>query len=207
MKSVGKVIKEARIRKRLSRKRLESLTKIKKEFIEAIENESWGKLPEYPVVAGFVKTIAKVLKLNEQSILALLRRDYPPKDLQINPKEEIPEKFTWNPKFAFIVGALTVSLLIIGYLLYQYFNFVNPPKLIVENPVDGQSVSGNSFVVVGRTDPDASILVNNQPTIVEEDGRFSTEIEISEGTTEIVVVAKSRSGKETIVRRKIIPKN
>lgn len=207
MKSVGKVLKEARIRKKLSRKRLESLTKIKEEFVEAIENESWEKLPDYPVVAGFVKSIAKVLKLDENSVLAFLRRDYPPKDLQINPKEEISGKFTWNPRITFVAGALTASLLVTGYLLYQYFNFVSPPKLVVEKPVEGQGVSGRLLIVVGRTDPEASVLVNNQPTIVGPDGRFSSEIEISQDTKEIVVVAKSRSGKETVVRRKIIPKN
>ena len=41
--------------------------------------------------------------------------------------------------------------------------------------------------------------------IVGEDGTFETEIEIFEGTGEVVVVAKSRSGKETVVARKIKP--
>ena len=61
------------------------------------------------------------------------------------------------------------------------------------------------WLLRGETDPEASIIVNNQPVIVEENGRFETEIEIFEGTREIIVVSKSRSGKISTLTRKIIP--
>src|SRR3990172_8865555 len=98
MRLIGEVIKEARLRKKLSKNKLEKDTKIKKDFIEAIEESRWDLLPEFPVVSGFVKTIATYLGLKEDQLVALLRRDYPPKDLKINPNPDISEKFTWSPK-------------------------------------------------------------------------------------------------------------
>ena len=77
MKTAGEIIKEARVKKKYSRARLESETKIKKEFIEALEQEDWARLPEYPVVSGFVKNIADALSLDRSRITAVLRRDYP----------------------------------------------------------------------------------------------------------------------------------
>ena len=40
---------------------------------------------------------------------------------------------------------------------------------------------------------------------MDENGYFSAKIEIFEGTSEVVVIAKTRSGKETVIRRKIVP--
>jgi cytoskeletal protein RodZ len=114
MKTIGVLLKEARTKKRYSRARLEKGTKIKKEFIEALEKEKWEELPELPVVQGFVKNIAQFLKIDDKRAAALLRRDYPPKTLSINPKPDVSEKFTWSPKLTFIAGAIVISLAILG---------------------------------------------------------------------------------------------
>jgi transcriptional regulator with XRE-family HTH domain len=204
MKSVGEVVKEVRSKKKLSQKQLEEKTKIKKEFIEALESSNWNELPEYPVVTGFVKNIAGALGLKEEKLTALLRRDYPPKNLRVNPKPEPREKFKWSPRLTFlsIVGILLLSVLI--YLGISYFNFIRPPLLEVQEPIEGQLVAGDLLAVKGKTNPEAFIEVNNQPVLVEESGYFETEIEVSNDTNEVVVIAKSRSGKETRVARNIV---
>ena len=203
MKSIGDIIKEARNKKKISKDKLEQETKIKKEFIEAIESKRWEKLPEYPVVVGFVKKIATFLSLNEKSAVAVLRRDYPPKDLPINPKPDVRVKFSWGPKFTFIAGVFIVIVLIAGYLTTQYLNFIKPPVLTVDIPTEGQLISQMTIIVKGVTDPDASVIVNNQPALVDEKGSFSAEIEVFGETREIVIISKSRSGKETRVVKKI----
>ena len=185
--------------------RLEKETKIKKEFIKAIEDENWKELPDFPVIKGFVRNIAQALKLNENRALALLRRDYPPKALRVNPKPDVSEGFTWSPRLTFLVGAAIVSLAILGYLTFQYLNFISPPALAVFEPKEGEVVKQTILGVAGKTDPDATVVVNNQPFLVDDKGRYKGEIEIFEGTQEIVVKATSRSGKETVVKRKIVP--
>ena len=87
----------------------------------------------------------------------------------------------------------------------QYKSFISPPTLTVKEPYENHVVKEEVLKVLGTTDPEATVKVNNQPVLINEDGMFEAEIEIFSGTTEIVVVAKSRSGKETIVRRKIKP--
>jgi cytoskeletal protein RodZ len=204
MKTAGEVIKEVRLKKKLSRSKLEKVTKIKKEFIEALEESRWNGLPEYPVVVGFVKNIAGALNLKEESLIALVRRDYPPKDLRVNPKPEPHEKFRWNPRLTFLTAITLILLAVFIYLGISYVNFIKPPLLELQEPVEGQLVSGSSIMVKGRADAEAFVEVNNQPVLVGDNGSFEAEIEISENTGEIVVIAKSRSGKETIVRRKIV---
>lgn len=205
MKTIGIFIKEARIKKRFSQEKIAKETKIKKDFIVSIEKEDWETLPEYPVVIGFVKQISKYLKLDERQAVAFLRRDYPPRVLPVNPKPDVAKKFIWSPKLTFIVGIAVIAIAALSYLAFQYSNFVSPPKLVVNQPQEEQVVKENKLIVSGKTDQDVTIKINNQPILVEEDGNFKADIEIFEGTEEIVVKAVSRSGKETVIRRKIYP--
>ncbi|OGM11628.1 hypothetical protein A2Z22_02415 [Candidatus Woesebacteria bacterium RBG_16_34_12] len=205
MKTIGSLLKESRSKKKLSLGKLADATKIKKEFINSLEKEEWQVLPEYPVVQGFVKSIAQVLSLSQRRVVAVLRRDYPPKKLTINPKPDISNKFIWSPKLTFISGVLFVVLTVVGYLIFQYMDFINPPKLEISYPSENQVITSKEIQVSGSTDSDATVKINNQPALVEEDGSFKTNIEIFEGTFEVIVKATSRSGKETEVKRKIIP--
>lgn len=204
MKSIGETIKEARTKKKLSKEKLETVTKIKKGFIEALENSSWDTLPDYPVVSGFVKSIAGALDLDDSHLMALLRRDYPPKVLRVNPNPEMRDKFKWGPRSTFATGVIVILLIVFTYLGLSYLRFISPPSLELQEPVENQVVVKTQLPVRGKTDPEAFIEVNNQPVIVGEDGYFESEVEIFGGTEEIVVTAKSRSGKETVVRRNII---
>jgi cytoskeletal protein RodZ len=205
METIGRVLKEARVKKRYSRARLEKETKIKKEFIEALEKEDWGKLPDFPVIAGFAKNIAQTLKINNKRAAALLRRDYPPKVLPVAPKPDVSKGFSWSPRLTFLLGLVIVSLAVLSYLTFQYLNFISPPALSVFKPEEGMVVKQRTLEVAGKTDPDAVIRVNNQPVLVNEKGEFAGEIEIFEGTHQVEVKATSRSGKETTIRRKIVP--
>ena len=205
MKTIGTLLKDARLKKRYSLIKVENATRIKKDFIEAVEDENWKSLPEFPVVVGFVKNIAQFLDLNERSTMALLRRDYPPRTLPINPKPDVGQKFTWNPKLTFIVGISVVILAVLSYLGFQYSKFLAPPGLEVFEPKNGQTVTKRLVGVSGKTDGDAVIKINNQPVVTNDDGEFNAQIQIYEGTTEISIKATSRSGKETVVKRMIKP--
>lgn len=204
MKTVGKFLEDARVEKNFSKKLLEERTRIKHDFIDAIEKERWDKLPGFAVVAGFVKSIAHTLEIEERQAIALLRRDYPPeKRVIVSPKRDIEKKFYWGPKYTFFVGVVVVFMIVAGYLGLQYKKFVSPPVLVVETPIEDQVVDDRFLTVSGLTDPETSVKVNNQPAIVDDQGKFTTDIEIGETTTEVAIVAVSRAGRETVKKIKI----
>jgi len=199
MKSVGTYLKAARKAKKMSFSELEEQTKIKKDFLEAIEKEKWQKLPEFPVVMGFVKNIATTLELDRDKVAALLRRDYPPQKLPVNPQPDLKEGFRWGPRITFALGILAVLVLVVGYLSYQFYSFNKPPELVVGMPEPGEVVSEGDLEVMGQTSSEASVRVNNQPAVVTDNGKFQTTIEVTKTTDKIVVRALSRSNKETTV--------
>jgi cytoskeletal protein RodZ len=203
MNTIGKILKEARVEKNYSLDYVERNTKIRQSFIRSIEGEKWEDLPPFPTVLGFVKSLASAVGVDQKLAVATLRRDYPPQKLSINPKPDVGSKFSFGPRIAFMAGVFFVTLVIIGYLVFQYQRFISPPSLRLDSPKDGQEVQGRSVLVFGSTDTDVKVTVNNQPVLVNSEGKFSVNIDIVPETEEIVVKAMTRSGKETAISRKI----
>ena len=204
MNTIGQIMKDARLRKKYSLAHLEEITKIRRSFLEAIEKEKWEVLPSFSTVLGFVKSLSTALEIDANLAVAVLKRDYPPKKLNINPKPDVASKFTWSPKLTFIVGIAIALTIIFGYLGFQYYRFISPPSLSVDSPRENQVIRGGSVLVFGSTDSDSKITVNNQPVIVNDDGKFSLSLEVASQTNEINIIAVSRSGKSTTVSRKIV---
>lgn len=203
MKKIGQILKDARVRKNYSLKKIEEITRIKSNFIDLIEKEKWGVLPPFPTVLGFVKNLSTPLGIDENMAVAVLKRDYPPKALNINPKPDVSSRFAWSPRSTFVVGIILVILLVFGYLGFQYIGFISPPRLTLDSPKENQIIDGTNVLVFGSTELDAKIIVNNQPVLVDDNGKFNVSINIARETKEITVKAISRSGKETTVSRKI----
>lgn len=197
MNTVGQILKEARIQKGISLQKLEHLTKIKKDFITKLEKEDWNNLPEFPVVSGFVKNLAGALDLSVNNVNAILRRDYPPKKLAINPKPDVQNKFSWSPKLTFIVGVGILIVLVLGYLGFEYKKFIQPPELEIYSPKSSEIIIKTKVKVSGKTTTDVVITVNNQPIIIDQNGEFEAELEITKETKELIFKAVSRSGKVT----------
>ncbi len=203
MKTIGEILKSARVTKKYSLSHVEGMTKIKAAFIDSIEKENWESLPPFPTVLGFVKSLAGSLEVDQNMAVAVLKRDYPPKKLRITPKPDVSKKFVWSPKLTFVIGVSSVLLILLGYLSFQYIHFVSRPSLSIDSPKENQVVIGDSVTVFGSTDSDAKVVINNQPIMVSPDGKFSESLDVTSETKEIVIVASSRSGKTTTVSRRI----
>lgn len=203
MKTIGEILSQARVDKKYSLADVQGLTKIKTSFIDAIEKQKWEELPPLSTILGFVKSISMTLDVDQNMAVAILKRDYPPKKLDINPKPDVSSRFTWSPRLTFTLGVGAILITVLGYLAFQYSHFISPPGLSLESPREGQIINGNSALVFGFTETDAKIIVNNQPVLVSDDGKFSTSIGVTKDTNQITVKAISRSGKERVISRRI----
>jgi cytoskeletal protein RodZ len=203
MKTIGQILKEARVKKRYSLGKMEEATKIKADFIGNIEKGNYQGLPAFSTTLGFVKSIAKTLGVEESMAVAIFKRDYPPKVQAIVPKPDVGKKFVWGPKLTFTIGVWLIIALVLGYLIVQYVKFLSPPSLEVIAPKENEVVSSLTLNVSGKTNSDAKVIINNQPAIVDDNGSFSTTLDVNSETKEINVVATSRSGKVTQIKRNI----
>lgn len=190
MQTIGKLLSSARRKKRISLARLSERTKIKEQFLRAIERDEWHVLPNFAVTQGFVRSVAGVLGTNPEIAVALFRRDFE------EGKQAVPSKnraSIWTPRTTII--AITIfGVGIIGfYLFVQYTIFVAPPPLEITKI----ERSGATVTLKGKTSSEAQILINNEPLLVDENGNFAiTLTHVKEGDV-WTLESRSRSGKST----------
>jgi cytoskeletal protein RodZ len=208
MKTVGTLLREARESKRYSLVQVEEATKIRAKFLTAMEADDFRRLPSPSIVRGFVHNYAEFLGLNSQTVLAFLRRQ-----MAEVPKSSLLPKGMAEPinrsmfqltpaKFLmFLVGGLIGVFLI--YLGLQYRQIRQPPSLSLESPRDQLVISEKRVEIIGRTDPDATVMVNSVSVLVRSDGRFFDTVTFDPGVNTITIVATSRFGKITTLTREI----
>ena len=75
MRRVSDILREEREKKNLSLEYIEKTTKIRVEYLKAIEEGRFHTLPSESYALGFVKNYASFLGLSRARIVALFRRE------------------------------------------------------------------------------------------------------------------------------------
>ncbi|MEK7141499.1 MAG: hypothetical protein AAB800_03060, partial [Patescibacteria group bacterium] len=98
------------------------------------------------------------------------------------------------------VGFVVLFLI---YLGIQYGQLRNPPILAIDVPLENAIVATKKVELLGSTDPDATVMVNGISILVRGDGKFFDQIALEPGTNIITVIATSRYGKTSLVKRTV----
>lgn len=78
------------------------------------------------------------------------------------------------------------------------------PKITLTEPTEGSTSSSQYVNVAGKTDPRATVTVNDQQQIVSPDGSFSGTVTLTTpGSNTIVVVATDLAGNQTKITRTV----
>lgn len=74
---LGALLRNERENRGLSHEQLAQITRLRKHFLVAMENEEWQDLPPSVFVKGFIKSYAKALGLDEEKLLDLYKSAVP----------------------------------------------------------------------------------------------------------------------------------
>lgn len=203
---VGQRLYEERVKKRLTIEQVAKETKIRAEFLRAIEKSDFKKLPSGAYIQGFVKNYADFLGLPKREFAALFRREFNEREYL----DILPEGLAQNqdiPLNRIRVGLKTIIgifmfLVLLGYLIFQYRYAIVDPPLDISYPTENQEISQN-ITVLGKTQPNATVVVNDNPVTVDPDGSFKKTITLFPGRTTILVKVKNTFGKQTQVERHV----
>jgi cytoskeletal protein RodZ len=204
---VGEKLYEERIRKGHSLEEISKATKIKVHFLLAIENGDYKKLPSGTYVQGFVKNYAGFLGLPEREILALFKREYNEEKLQ----KVIPEGLIRQDDFPLNKFKITQALKILPfifialliYLLFQYRSAIFNPLLKISSPIENSVISSQTVMVVGKTDPNATVYVNSELAILDKSGNFKKNINLFPGKTKIIIKSVNNFNRSTTIERHV----
>lgn len=208
MKKVGAVLAEARQKTHVTLEEISRITHIRKEYLEAIERNEFEGLPPAVFVKGFLQQYARFVQIDEQTVLALFRRDFKVGSKgKIIPREFIKpvsrKKTIFTPQLSALLSIGVVIVCILGYGGFLWFRFQQPPELEVFTPEQNATVSQN-VVVTGKTQSDAVIFVNSNPVSLNPQGLFRAEIYLSgKGVHTITIRAEDRKKRATVIQRTV----
>lgn len=73
----------------------------------------------------------------------------------------------------------------------------SPPKLEVTSPKDGDNLKDSQVTVLGKSDPNTNVTVNDHLAIVSGDGSFTYNFNLSNGDNKIKIVSTDKAGNQS----------
>jgi cytoskeleton protein RodZ len=112
--TLGEGLKAAREFLRLDLDEISEVTKIRRQYLQALEDTNLGQLPSRPFIEGYIRAYARLLGVDEGRAVARFRRDAPdPESGQL--REPIGVSDARDPRIAVVVtaGALVLVAIVI----------------------------------------------------------------------------------------------
>lgn len=207
---IGLSFQEERKRKGLALEEVARATKIREEFLQYIENGEYKKLPSSAYAYGFVRNYARFLGLPVEKSLALFRREFDDKKIiEVLPKGLARAGGYHVPRFrigrsTILIGA--VFVIISAFLFFQYRSAIFNPSISIDYPAENQTIKSLTFEVKGKTDPNATLTIDNQEVSIENDGKFRKKITVFPGNSTINFKVENKFGRVTVLDRSVIVK-
>lgn len=201
--TLGDILKLRRRRKKLTLDEVEDATRIRVNFLEAIEEERWDRLPSTAYSRGYVARYAEFLNLSPKKLLEqfdreshLFKRSFSQLSIKDSHK---PLTTMWllTPKMTAVLVGTAVIIFLATFVGFQVKSFAAAPKLTIIAPStkNNLTIKIDTIKLVGQTSPDAQVEINGQPVEVADNGRFEQKVALSQGQNTFVVKATNRSNK------------
>ena len=195
MKSLGDILRETRLNLGLTLEEVARQTRIKKNFLEKLEANDWVNLPPQTYLAGFVKSYAKVLRLDEKKVMAVFRREYPPSAVSATWSKLLRPAVYFTPQIAIQSAVIVSFTAVIIYLGVVFLSTITGPRLRILTPVNNLTTKAAEIEIEGVADKEASFFINGQRVLLDQDGKFSTKLELLKGENRIEFLAKNKFGR------------
>jgi cytoskeleton protein RodZ len=200
----GERLKREREMREVSPTEITAATRISGRFLQALENEDWGKLPGGVFNRGFVRAIARYLGLDEENLLAEYDLAHGQRKIEAPAPYEnpIPRPSKWIPIFGILIFlGILLGLLYAGRYGWRHYSAHRAARqsstsILVTQPRSG---SGNS----AAPDPPATTsnsasssldlsVSTSAPTHVRivGDGKLLLDTELSAGETRLFSAAQ-----------------
>ncbi|MEF3304900.1 helix-turn-helix domain-containing protein [Paenibacillus sp. GYB003] len=174
MSDLGQLLKKARLDKGISLDHLEEMTKIRKRYLEAIEEGDYKILPGSFYVRAFIKSYSESVGLDPNEVLALYGNAIPAHTVEaaaepIRRKRNSARNTEKLSKWASNILMLSFILLILGVLYYFIGNSykgdaskqVDPNEKITDKLAEDTGASGDAG---GKTDAGKPPMAGGQQT-------------------------------------------
>ena len=96
-----------------------------------------------------------------------------------------------------IAIVVVISLLILGYGLFQARNLITGPEIKVSSPTNGENLADPLITINGTATNINRITLNDRQIFVDKQGNFSEKLLVPVGYTIIKLAAQDKFGRTT----------
>lgn len=203
--TLGEKLKKLRTDKRISLNEVSRATRIQVKYLECLEEDNFDKLPVDVYTRGFLRSYADFLGVDGQILLKLydkekgIRKNISNSGKSSGKKKVVDiSSFVFTPRKILILAIIVIVFFGIFLLYKEIGSLSSAPRLIILNPEPNSEVSENSVYVEGITDKDASLFINGQPIMVNDEGKFRENLTLQPGVNVINIKSINKFQKETI---------
>ncbi len=215
----GAALREARERQGLSVADVAGQTKLAPRQVEALEADDFAHLPEMAFVRGFVRSYAKILKLDSQPLLSMLPlaiTQAMPKGARSSVEAPFPDAHSPRTQNLLWLGAaLLLSVVVVAFVVWHYTSpriensseTVHPVEMAITLPLDARVISASDAVETEDIAADAVVAEPASPPAEklvpvskpEPDVKHAPEIKAAQDTAKPVpATPKAATVKPTI---------
>lgn len=209
-KTLGERLKKTREEAGITLEEVSAATRIKKEYLKAIEESNYFLLPGTVYVRNFLKKYATFLEVSPSVVLDLYEKEEKiiepireKRNLKKIQGKAMPKSLI-TPKVLRNAIILLVILALLGYVGLEIKRITSSPKLIITSPANNLVTKERSIEIVGQSEPESKITINNQEIFIDPNGQFKSTLELKEGVNTIKITAQKKRSKESIVYLNIL---
>ncbi len=205
-KHLGQEFKDARENKNLSLEYVGNITRLPLKYLEAIENSRFCDLPlSKSHRHAYIKELCRLYGLDFKLSLYKFRCEGGFKNLSVSHPQLSHSNRSHPLTLIFRNLALVCFVLFfIGYLGFQMYGILTPPKLVLYSPSEGAVSNQAEVALQGETEKESQLLANGQEIKVNDQGKFNDTILLSDGVNTITLSTIKKHGKTTTIVRHVV---
>ncbi|MCH8049776.1 helix-turn-helix domain-containing protein [Patescibacteria group bacterium] len=206
--TLGEKLRALRRGQAVSLDMMERATHIQRRYLEALERGRYENLPEPLYTRNFIRAYTRVLNADEHYFLELYQEECGLCDLvgpMRTPRQKVKKSrfFVWNQFVKFgLLGLVAFS--VIGYLGWQVQSIMAPPNVILFSPADESMTTEAMIHVEGVVEGEATVYVNGEQVVVNQDQSFETEVDLEKGLNVITIEAERRYSRRAVIERRVV---
>ena len=189
-KTLGEKLIEARNQRHINLDEAAKDLKVPFRYLESLEHNNFDDLPDKNYLKDLLKNYCRYLKISfiDSWILVQSHPNWSNKNT-----DQVKKKYfiAW-PKLAKRSLLFFLALAIIIFWVMKVQEIFSPPFLEISYPQDGSIVESQQIILVGRSEKEVELIVNNQEIFVDENGNFETLVDLQKGLNLIKISAKKR---------------
>jgi len=216
---IAQQLRGARSAKKLKLKEISARINVNQKYLKALERGEFNKLPSGIYGKNFLKEYAIFLGLDHKDLTKLYQVNNDESALDANQPGKNKKTAYFSKQvikgrnflvFSKIVKGIIIVLIVavcFTYLGLCLNKIVSEPEITIVEPPDNLVTKDNFINIIGTTNSEVQVTINGEAvTLLEDKGGiyFSKKINLKSGVNTVIIVAKKKYSRETIIKKQIL---